>query len=174
MQTRKQIRRRFYLKHREKNREKQKAKSLDYYYKNKAKCKKRNKEWIKKNYELWKSYGKKYRNKNFNLISKREKEYYKNNSEKILFKSFECRLKKFNITIEQYTDMLKRQKGLCAICGCKGNNKNLKLFDLVLDHCHKSGRVRGLLCTTCNLMLGHAKDDKNKLQKAIDYLSCYD
>ena len=38
------------------------------------------------------------------------------------------------------------------------------------DHCHRTGRVRGILCRECNLLLGHARDDTNVLKAAIDYL----
>jgi Recombination endonuclease VII len=62
--------------------------------------------------------------------------------------------------------MLERQGG-CAICGSPdpGWTKGWHV-----DHDHKSGALRGLLCNRCNLMLGHAKDSAVTLQAAIDYL----
>ena len=57
--------------------------------------------------------------------------------------------RKFNLTIEQYETMSKRQKHRCAICGKEEKNKYL-----AVDHCHETGRVRGLLCGPCNNHLG--------------------
>ena len=58
------------------------------------------------------------------------------------------------------------QDGKCAICG-----KRDELRRLALDHCHKTGKLRGLLCMQCNTGLGQFRDDTNLLQKAITYLS---
>jgi Recombination endonuclease VII len=53
---------------------------------------------------------------------------------------------------------------VCEICGEGGA--------LVVDHCHLTGRVRGLLCARhCNLMLGHARDNTTVLARAIEYLA---
>jgi hypothetical protein len=70
---------------------------------------------------------------------------------------------KYQITIEQYEEMLSAQNGLCAICK--------KASKLVVDHCHQTGAVRGLLCLSCNLMLGHAYDNVHTLATAISYLT---
>jgi hypothetical protein len=58
-------------------------------------------------------------------------------------------LAKFNMTIEQYEQMFERQGGVCAICG-----RPPKKHALHVDHCHKTGKVRGLLCFSCNGALG--------------------
>jgi len=71
------------------------------------------------------------------------------------------------ITPLQYNEILKQQGGGCAICG--GVNTNGKR--LAVDHCHKTGKNRGLLCTACNSGLGHFHDDINNLASAIKYLS---
>jgi hypothetical protein len=73
----------------------------------------------------------------------------------------------FNITLEQYEDMVKSQGDCCAICG-KHRTKNGKR--LAVDHCHATGNVRALLCSLCNKSLGGFKDDINMLIKAIEYL----
>ena len=59
------------------------------------------------------------------------------------------------------------QENRCAICGVKEDDCGKKL---ALDHCHKTDRVRGLLCTNCNILLGYAKDEKRLLVNAIKYL----
>jgi hypothetical protein len=63
--------------------------------------------------------------------------------------------------------MLTQQVSGCAICGktIKENGKAL-----AIDHDHKTGNVRALLCSTCNLMLGFANDNLDVLKKAVEYL----
>lgn len=74
---------------------------------------------------------------------------------------------KFGITLDDYDAMLVAQGGGCQICGAPpaGDKR------LAVDHCHETGRVRGLLCTPCNQALGLMRDDPNRLQRAIAYLS---
>jgi hypothetical protein len=72
---------------------------------------------------------------------------------------------KFGVNEEWYRKQLEEQKNVCKICG--GTNKNKPLM---VDHDHKSGLVRGLLCLHCNSLLGFSKDNITILQKAIVYL----
>jgi hypothetical protein len=69
---------------------------------------------------------------------------------------------RYGITPEQRQQMSDMQGGRCAICGDEAK--------LDVDHCHSGGHVRGLLCASCNQGLGHFKDDRARLQRAIDYL----
>jgi hypothetical protein len=73
--------------------------------------------------------------------------------------------RKYNLEISDVQAMYLEQFGRCKIC-------TIALpFDKVnVDHCHKSGKIRGLLCSACNKMLGFAKDNPETLQKAIKYL----
>lgn len=77
----------------------------------------------------------------------------------------------YRITLRQYEDLRQKQAGLCAICGSEGfvmtSHHKMKL---VVDHCHASGQVRGLLCHNCNRALGLLKDSDEVLQRAIKYL----
>jgi len=93
----------------------------------------------------------------------RIKEYKSNyyNKNKRLLKSKEL-FKKYGITLEQYKVMLDSQNGQCKIC-----HKSEVLY---VDHCHETGKVRGLLCNTCNMGLGHLGDDLTILQSAVQYL----
>lgn len=59
-------------------------------------------------------------------------------------------------------DFLTKQQNRCAICGLE-----VKLY---LDHCHKTGKNRGMLCNACNVMLGFSRDNTEILSKAIKYL----
>ena len=73
-----------------------------------------------------------------------------------------CLKYKYGITSADYERMLFEQNNCCYICHaeCK----------LVVDHCHESGKVRGLLCNYCNVMLGMAKDNPALLRLAANYL----
>lgn len=76
-------------------------------------------------------------------------------------------LKKYNLTPEGYNELFTNQQGVCP--GCERHQND---FDrrLVVDHDHKTGKVRGLLCMTCNLILGYAMDDPFVLSNLIKYL----
>jgi hypothetical protein len=76
--------------------------------------------------------------------------------------------KSYGISIEAY-GLLKCLHRSCAICGnsCKTGRQ------LAIDHCHKTGEVRALLCADCNGALGHFKDDPRILRKAADYVESY-
>jgi hypothetical protein len=75
--------------------------------------------------------------------------------------------RKFGITLDIYNQILANQNSCCAIC----NTHRSKLRrDLAVDHCHSTGKIRGLLCDHCNSGLGHFKDNVNFLAKAITYL----
>lgn len=78
---------------------------------------------------------------------------------------FKSRLKRtYGITFEQYKEILLHQSGVCAICARPQSAK------LHVDHCHITGKVRGLLCGSCNRALGLMKDNIDFLSKAITYL----
>ena len=74
--------------------------------------------------------------------------------------------RKFGITPEVYFEMERRQSAVCAICR---KPETRKRFDI--DHCHNSKVIRGLLCSTCNRMIGYAKDSTETLLAAVEYLS---
>ena len=70
----------------------------------------------------------------------------------------------YGISIEQYNEMLKRQNGVCKICKSENNRR------LCVDHCHKTGRIRGLLCDNCNKAMGILGDDPVRLRLCAKYL----
>ena len=78
----------------------------------------------------------------------------------------------YGITYSHYLEMLEKQNNRCSICGGEGfiMNKDIHKLKLVVDHCHATGVVRGLLCHNCNRGLGLFKDDLNSLNKAMEYL----
>ena len=124
---------------------------------------------------------KQYRRNQYLKHKDREKEtrrkYLIKNREKVLEtqkkwneKNFERRknviLKNvYGITLDDYYKMFNEQKGKCAICS-KHQNKLIK--KLSVDHCHKTNKVRGLLCKNCNVALGfYEKYDKELFEKYL-------
>jgi len=71
----------------------------------------------------------------------------------------------YGVTPQEFNDMLWKQSYKCLLCGDQFNGKSPHL-----DHCHETGKVRGVLCGNCNTGLGLFKDDIGRLQKAINYL----
>jgi len=101
------------------------------------------------------------------------KEWRKNNPERC--KSYSLK-RYFGITLEEYEVMVEAQDGLCAICGEKEFAKHHltnEIRDLAVDHDHKTGKVRGLLCTNCNKGLGHFQDDIELIMAAGIYLETH-
>lgn len=95
---------------------------------------------------------------------KKVRDYYKNNPEK----RFAQHLKDFGITPDEYREIHEKQGGKCAICGSEiGDVMGNRLY---IDHNHKTGKVRGLLCSDCNFGIGKFKDNIELMQKAIQYL----
>lgn len=95
-----------------------------------------------------------------------DKTYYKNNRAVIVERNYAAALSsKYGLTVEQHTQMLRRQRGRCAICRRKPKRR------LQVDHCHTSGKVRGLLCSYCNRSLGAFERNENWLTSALKYLA---
>lgn len=72
------------------------------------------------------------------------------------------RFRTYKLTEDQYQEMFDRQGGMCANC--------LHLPGVHVDHCHETGKVRGILCLDCNVGLGHFRDDPSLLRAAAEYL----
>jgi hypothetical protein len=82
-------------------------------------------------------------------------------------RSLRAQLKRFyGISEDQYNAMLAAQHGVCAICG----NPDIVHGRLSVDHDHETGAVRALLCSNCNLGLGHFQENLEIMLKAIEYL----
>lgn len=85
----------------------------------------------------------------------------------------------FGITLDQYNALLERQNGVCAICGepptiIMGRRSprqgRMVRPRLVVDHCHETGLIRGLLCTPCNRGIGILGDNAERVKRALFYL----
>jgi hypothetical protein len=72
----------------------------------------------------------------------------------------------YGITRAEYDALLARQGGACAICGAPPKKERL-----CVDHCHLTGRIRGLICRKCNFGLGCLRDDHRTLIAALAYLA---
>lgn len=72
---------------------------------------------------------------------------------------------RYRLTVEQRDELFKKQNECCAICK---TNQDTRGFSV--DHCHKTGKIRGLLCNKCNTGLGMFGDNKENLKQAIEYL----
>ena len=92
-------------------------------------------------------------------LARKKREYYKKNPDKARRRNL---LTYYGITVETFDQMAAEQNHSCAAC--------LKpTTDLHVDHDHKTGAVRGLLCMNCNLALGHVQDSIERLQQLREY-----
>lgn len=78
----------------------------------------------------------------------------------------------YGISLTEYTNMLVKQNNLCAICFRPETflGKGGKIRPLCVDHCHKTGAVRGLLCNSCNVALGNLEDNYQRILNAAEYI----
>ena len=126
----------------------------------------KNKKRIQKNLKM-------YYKKNKIKVNKRNKNYYNKTKKVRIKKIFEYNLKRFyNLSLKEYNLILKNSKEKCEICGNKETRKTKtgKISRIHLDHNHKTGKVRGVLCSNCNIGIGNLKHDIKILRKAIQYL----
>lgn len=138
------------------------------------------------NQRLWEErkkqgYKSQYYKNNKDAVKLQQQEYYKKNKSEIndknrlrYAKNKEAaaayhRQTKYNVTTEQFNAMLSEQQNKCCICHKSFQDLSQKARHI--DHNHKTGQVRGILCTNCNTLLGHAKDSINILNSAINYLT---
>ncbi len=127
--------------------------------------------------EKWREYARRYQKErrlaNPELYKQRVVEYRKKNPDKAkLWAKKSWIRRRFGIELEEYESLLASQNHRCLICG-KDLTKtigNSASANLALDHCHKTGKIRGFLCKQCNAGLGYFKDDWRLLRKAMHYL----
>lgn len=143
------------------------------YHDNKEKEIARRTEWRnrnKVNADKDRAADAKYRENNRELRAQKSAEWRKNNPEEHRLSMLKSRLKtKYNLTIAEYTNMLDKQNNCCAVCGLPfspGKNP-------AVDHCHNTGKIRGLLHPECNSALGLLRDNPDAFRKAADYLEAH-
>lgn len=88
----------------------------------------------------------------------------------------DCHLRySFKMSLSDFREMEKNQDGVCAICSKRESVTHKgKTRRLSVDHCHKSGAIRGLLCSRCNTAIGHLGECSDRLAIAIEYLTKHD
>lgn len=133
-----------------------------------------------KNFKVWEEFAINKKGKNDrksickvcsnNEQKKLAKQRREEDPEGVSLKRWEKHVAKvYKLSLEEVESMLVTQDNGCAIC--RGNKKiSAKRKDLYIDHCHSTGKVRGMLCSACNSMLGFACDNTDTLRAAIIYL----
>lgn len=115
--------------------------------------------------EKKKEWQKEYNRKNREHLNTKRKEWVKKNPEKNKQIQRRAELKKkYGITLEQYDEMFVKQGGLCAVCLEPQVDFSLRF---AVDHSHKTGKVRGLLCGNCNTTLGLIGEKHQSLQRMV-------
>lgn len=103
-------------------------------------------------------------------IKRKLQKYHNEGGKEIQRKrSFKALMKSYGITEEIYEQERKNQDYKCFLCGA--HEKSQHYERLHVDHCHETGKYRGLLCNLCNIGLGSFKDNTAVLQKAIEYVN---
>lgn len=114
--------------------------------------------------EYWRTANRRWRNENVERRKARDAQYYKENRAAILTKTRAAHLKRcYGVTVLWYEEMLAKQDGRCAICK-KAHRTGRRL---AVDHCHKTGKVRWLLCVGCNAHVGRFESylDKHRVSE---------
>ncbi len=134
------------------------------------------KDWRERNPDKEHKYAKESYARNGEKERARKRRDYAENRFNLQEKVKDYHLKRdFGITLDELKKMLEIQEYRCKICG-----KELKIIDgeknkdaAVVDHDHVTGKIRGVLCHSCNLMLGNAGDNPQLLLNAAEYLGGY-
>ena len=142
----------------------------EHFYKLKCVCKiclkEQRKIYRDNNKEKIKQYEKMYTIKNKEKQRKKDKLYYANNKEKERERKFK---QKYNLSLDEYNAMLKNQDNKCLICGNELKDKQ----KIHIDHCHKTGKVRGILCARCNTRLELVENHPEIIQSMFTYLELH-
>lgn len=117
----------------------------------------------RKHHERALEYHRRYREKNSEVIRKRKKEYAAKHPMRL--RAAHLRYK-YALTLDDYARMLEEQNRKCAIC----HHHSPKEKRLAVDHCHDTGKVRGLLCDRCNRALGLLRECPDVLRAGAEYL----
>ena len=144
--------------------EEKRKRDRNYRETHREKCRKSSKNWRIKNPSKAREGRVKWVKENKGKKKEMDTNYYRKNKHK--WKERELRVK-YGLSVGEYTNLINMQGNKCGICGICFSQTKRGAF---VDHNHRTGGNRGLLCQTCNSGLGMFKDDTGFLQKAIEYL----
>jgi len=126
------------------------------------------KKYYAKNKERLLGYQRKWNEKHREAINKQKRDYHKNNLEKDRLYRYEHHLKKsYGMSLEDKKLLLEQQNNVCKTCASPLIHTEKKCC---VDHDHKTGRVRGILCSNCNIVLGMIKENTITLSNMIEYI----
>jgi len=161
-----------------KTKEEKREYSRKYYREHIEKAKERSRKYSREHPEKAKERSKKRQREHLNEVREYSRKYYREHIDEsrkwhrkyrerypYYFAEWSCQ-RSYGITLEEKNRMIENQEGKCLICG----NEFKDSKDKHVDHCHKTNRVRGILCSHCNSGIGFFQDNVNILQKAIKYL----
>lgn len=120
------------------------------------------KKYRRENKERLDAYYQDWCDQNKDKTAALSRSYYQANKKKI--RAYKWKLR-YGITEEEVNSFYTSQNGCCAICQKQLNDV------FVIDHCHSTGNVRGLLCNQCNQAIGLLKENTQSLLNAIDYIN---
>lgn len=122
--------------------------------------------WRAKHPERNREHQRRYRERHLELYKERYREYRRRPEQAERARAYRNQ-KKYGLLPGDREAIFAAQFGVCAICGGSDSGSRRGWH---IDHCHASGKVRGILCHHCNAMLGNAKDNSATLEAAIRYL----
>jgi hypothetical protein len=177
----------YYKEYYKKNREKILSRVKEYNISNKLKINNYKLEHRDEHMQYMKDYHKKnklkikeYRHKknkidylkNKTILIKKSRDYRKipENKQKIRNAYF---IREYGINLNDYNNLLKLQNNKCCLCFSDFDFDNKNKFYPRVDHNHKTGIIRGILCNSCNLALGYIYDNLNVAKNIVSYLEKY-
>lgn len=130
--------------------------------------------WRAENKEHVQEVNRDWRTRNKLQVVERNKAYNEFHKERIQASQRKHHLHiEYGLTIAEYDAMVAQQAGKCLVCGVVPKPTKRSSKGLHVDHCHKSGKVRGLLCHQCNCAIGLLKEDTGRIRRLLEYIESY-
>lgn len=137
--------------------------SPTYYQTHKKKIRDRVNQYRRNNREKILLREAAYRAKNKKSIKSKNLGYYYADKNKFRNRQLKAR---YGISLDDYNNLVTKQNGVCKICEKTNGSQNL-----YVDHDHVTGKIRSLLCRSCNVGIGHFRDNPELLKRAMNYLT---
>jgi hypothetical protein len=131
---------------------------------NKQKINEQKRKYYAANLEERRAYQRRYRKENPEKHIKAGRKYRETHPERMRWNTLKS---KYGIQASEFQSMYDAQQGKCGICEEEVKHQDRSTH---LDHDHKTGKIRGILCENCNKMLGHARENPRILMAAVEYL----